>query len=141
MLELGREVAPASLTGSHRLQNGRWGLAAGDRLRKPPQLPLDAAKLALEPATASIEPSVLLPPQLDGPGRDVVHQVRRQHVPEGGHHGQCARLGMVSGRGLASVIRRRYSRPVLWGACALLIVANVINIGADLGGMVRFAGV
>src|SRR3989454_7419946 len=47
----------------------------------------------------------------------------------------CARLGMVSGRGLASVIRRRYSRPVLWGACALLIVANVINIGADLGGM------
>jgi len=36
---------------------------------------------------------------------------------------------------LASVIRRRYSRPVLWGACALLIVANVINIGADLGGM------
>ena len=47
----------------------------------------------------------------------------------------CARLGMVSGRGLASVIRRRYSRRVLWGACTLLIVANVINIGADLGGM------
>jgi NRAMP (natural resistance-associated macrophage protein)-like metal ion transporter len=47
----------------------------------------------------------------------------------------CARLGMVSGRGLASVIRRRYSRRVLWGACGLLIVANVINIGADLGGM------
>lgn len=47
----------------------------------------------------------------------------------------CARLGMVSGRGLASVIRRRYSRRVLWAACALLVVANVINIGADLGGM------
>jgi NRAMP (natural resistance-associated macrophage protein)-like metal ion transporter len=47
----------------------------------------------------------------------------------------CARLGMVSGRGLASVIRRHYSRPVLWVACALLVVANVINIGADLGGM------
>jgi NRAMP (natural resistance-associated macrophage protein)-like metal ion transporter len=47
----------------------------------------------------------------------------------------CARLGLVSGRGLASVIRRRYSRRVLWGACGLLIVANVINIGADLGGM------
>jgi Mn2+/Fe2+ NRAMP family transporter len=47
----------------------------------------------------------------------------------------CARLGMVTGRGLAAVIRRRYSRPVLWGACALLTVANVINIGADLGGM------
>ena len=47
----------------------------------------------------------------------------------------CARLGLVSGRGLASVIRRRYSRRVLWGACVLLVVANVINIGADLGGM------
>lgn len=47
----------------------------------------------------------------------------------------CARLGMVTGRGLAGVIRRRYSRSVLWFACSLLIVANVINIGADLGGM------
>src|SRR6476661_5693349 len=47
----------------------------------------------------------------------------------------CARLGMVSGRGLASAIRHHYSRRVLWGACALLVVANVINIGADLGGM------
>jgi NRAMP (natural resistance-associated macrophage protein)-like metal ion transporter len=47
----------------------------------------------------------------------------------------CARLGMVTGLGLAGVIRRRYSRWVLWGACALLIVANVINIAADLGGM------
>ncbi len=47
----------------------------------------------------------------------------------------CARLGMVTGRGLAAVIRRRYSRPVLWGACALLATANIINIGADLGGM------
>src|SRR5437763_5265896 len=47
----------------------------------------------------------------------------------------CARLGMVSGRGLAGVVRRRYSHWILWGACMLLVVANVINIGADLGGM------
>ena len=47
----------------------------------------------------------------------------------------CARLGMVTGGGLASVIRARYSRWVLWFACALVIVANVFNIGADLGGM------
>jgi Mn2+/Fe2+ NRAMP family transporter len=47
----------------------------------------------------------------------------------------CARLGLVTGLGLAGVIRRRYSRWVLWGACALLIIANVINIAADLGGM------
>ena len=47
----------------------------------------------------------------------------------------CGRLGMVTGRGLAGVVRRRYSKWVLWGACALLIVANVVNIAADLGGM------
>jgi NRAMP (natural resistance-associated macrophage protein)-like metal ion transporter len=47
----------------------------------------------------------------------------------------CARLGMVTGEGLASVIRHRYSKEVLWGACALLVIANTVNIGADLGGM------
>jgi NRAMP (natural resistance-associated macrophage protein)-like metal ion transporter len=47
----------------------------------------------------------------------------------------CARLGMVTGQGLAGVIRERYSRWVLWGACALLVTANTVNIGADLGGM------
>src|SRR5215467_4933875 len=47
----------------------------------------------------------------------------------------CARLGLVTGRGLAGVLRRSYPRWVLWGACLLLIVANVFNIGADLGGM------
>src|ERR1035438_10260447 len=47
----------------------------------------------------------------------------------------CARLGMVTGRGLGGAIRLRYSRWVLWPACVLLIVTNVFNIGADLGGM------
>jgi NRAMP (natural resistance-associated macrophage protein)-like metal ion transporter len=47
----------------------------------------------------------------------------------------CARLGMVTGCGLASVIRTRYPRWILWFACGLVIVANVFNIGADLGGM------
>ena len=52
----------------------------------------------------------------------------------------CARLGMVTGRGLAGVLRRTYPRWVLWGACSLLIVANVVNIGADLGGMAEATG-
>lgn len=47
----------------------------------------------------------------------------------------CARLGMVSGEGLACVIRRRYSPAVLLGSCILLVVANTVNIGADLAGM------
>ena len=47
----------------------------------------------------------------------------------------CARLGMVTGRGLAAAVRMHYPRWVLWGACSILVVANIINIGADLGGM------
>ncbi len=47
----------------------------------------------------------------------------------------CARLGLVTGRGLAAVVRLRYPRYVLWTACLLLVIANTINIGADLAGM------
>lgn len=47
----------------------------------------------------------------------------------------CARLGMVTGQGLAGVIRSQYSKWILWGSCFLLVVANTVNIGADLGGM------
>jgi NRAMP (natural resistance-associated macrophage protein)-like metal ion transporter len=47
----------------------------------------------------------------------------------------CARLGIVTGQGLAAAVRDNYPRWVLWGACSILVVANVINIGADLGGM------
>jgi NRAMP (natural resistance-associated macrophage protein)-like metal ion transporter len=47
----------------------------------------------------------------------------------------CARLGLVTGRGLAAAVRVYYPRWVLWAACSILAVANVTNIGADLGGM------
>ncbi|HET8525127.1 MAG TPA: divalent metal cation transporter [Actinomycetota bacterium] len=47
----------------------------------------------------------------------------------------AARLGLVSGRGLMSLIRERFPRPVLWLAAALVVGANVFNIGADLGSM------
>jgi len=47
----------------------------------------------------------------------------------------CARLGMVTGSGLAAAVRIYYPQWVLWGACSILVVANVINIGADLGWM------
>ena len=49
----------------------------------------------------------------------------------------CARLGMVTGEGLAGVIRRHYPRWVLWTACVLLVIANTVNIGPDLGGMAK----
>src|SRR5579864_6614588 len=47
----------------------------------------------------------------------------------------CARLGIVTGCGLAASVRMHCPRWVLWGACAILAVANITNIGADLGGM------
>lgn len=47
----------------------------------------------------------------------------------------CARIGMVTGRGLMASLERRFPRPVLAAACFALLAANVINIGADLSGM------
>src|SRR5271169_7046957 len=35
----------------------------------------------------------------------------------------CARLGMVTGRGLAAAVRTHFPRWVLWSACAILLVA------------------
>lgn len=51
----------------------------------------------------------------------------------------CARLALVSGRGLAAVVRAHYPRWLLWMACALVLVANTVNIAADLGGMAEAA--
>jgi len=47
----------------------------------------------------------------------------------------CARLGLVTRRGLASVLRKYYPPWLLWFACCLLVVSNTINIAADLSGM------
>ncbi len=47
----------------------------------------------------------------------------------------CGRIGLVTGRGLSSVIRANYSKKVLFGAVGVLFIANTVNIGADLGAM------
>ena len=47
----------------------------------------------------------------------------------------CARIGMVTGRGLAGALRRRFPRWSLVAVSVALLVANTINIGADLSGM------
>lgn len=46
-----------------------------------------------------------------------------------------ARIGRVTGHGLASNIRRHYSKPLLFGIVALLLIANIINISADIAAM------
>lgn len=47
----------------------------------------------------------------------------------------CARIGLVSGRGLAANIRRHHSMGALRAATGLLFLANILNIAADLGAM------
>ena len=47
----------------------------------------------------------------------------------------CARIGMVTGRGLAGVLRKKFPKPVIVVAAFALFAANTINIGADLMGM------
>ena len=43
----------------------------------------------------------------------------------------CARIGAVTGKGIASVIKENYSKKMLYGAVILVVIANTINIGDD----------
>ena len=45
----------------------------------------------------------------------------------------CGRIGMVSGNGIAGVLRKYYSKKLLYCVVFLLFIANTINIGANLG--------
>lgn len=47
----------------------------------------------------------------------------------------CSRIGAVTGKGLAAVIKNNYSRKLLYMSVILVVVANIINIGSDLGAM------
>jgi len=51
----------------------------------------------------------------------------------------CARIGAVTGHGLAAVIKANYSKKVLYAAVLLVVVANTINIGADIGALAAAA--
>ena len=51
----------------------------------------------------------------------------------------CARIGAVTGHGLAAVIKTNYSKKVLYAAVLLVVVANTINIGADIGALAAAA--
>ncbi len=53
----------------------------------------------------------------------------------GGIQEISARIGIVTGRGLAGNLRRHSPRPVLYAIVGILLTANVINIGADIGAM------
>jgi NRAMP (natural resistance-associated macrophage protein)-like metal ion transporter len=45
----------------------------------------------------------------------------------------CAKIGMVTGEGLARVLRRHYSKALLYPVVAALVIANTINAGTDIG--------
>ncbi|MGV8106503.1 MAG: NRAMP family divalent metal transporter, partial [Nitrososphaerota archaeon] len=47
----------------------------------------------------------------------------------------CARIGLLSGNGLAALIKKKYSTKIVYPISSLLLIANTINIGADLGAM------
>lgn len=51
----------------------------------------------------------------------------------------CGRIGLVTGQGLAGVMKKYYTKPLLYAAVMLLLIANTINIGADLGAMAAAA--
>jgi Mn2+/Fe2+ NRAMP family transporter len=47
----------------------------------------------------------------------------------------CARVGLVTGSGLSAVIKQKYSKKIIFPLTILLLIANTINIGADIGAM------
>ena len=47
----------------------------------------------------------------------------------------CARIGAVTKKGIAQVVRENYSKKILVAAVTLILVANTVNIGADIGAM------
>ena len=49
----------------------------------------------------------------------------------------CARIGLATGVGLATNIKRHFSKKILYFCTILLLFANVFNIGADLGAMAK----
>jgi NRAMP (natural resistance-associated macrophage protein)-like metal ion transporter len=51
-----------------------------------------------------------------------------------------ARIGRVTGIGIAGNIRRHYPKPFLYGIVILLLIANIFNIGADIGAIGAAAG-
>jgi len=51
----------------------------------------------------------------------------------------CMRIGAVTGKGLAAVIRDHYSRRLLYPVVLLVVLANTLNIGSDLGAMAASA--
>ena len=51
----------------------------------------------------------------------------------------CARIGTVNGSGLAAVVKANYSKKVLYTAVLLVVAANTINIGADIGAIAAAA--
>ena len=47
----------------------------------------------------------------------------------------CARIGLVTGSGTAAIIKKKYSRKIVLAISSLILIANTINIGADIGAM------
>lgn len=49
--------------------------------------------------------------------------------------GICARIGIITGSGLTTVISKKYSKKIAFLIVTLLIAGNIMNISADLGAM------
>src|SRR3989338_11350406 len=51
----------------------------------------------------------------------------------------AARIGAVTGKGIAANIKRVYGKKILYAMVILLLIANTISIGADIGAMAAAA--
>lgn len=51
----------------------------------------------------------------------------------------CARIGLVTGKGIVAVVKEHYGAKMTFAVVLLVLIANTINIGADIGAMAAAA--
>ncbi|OGH04048.1 MAG: iron transporter [Candidatus Levybacteria bacterium RBG_16_35_11] len=51
----------------------------------------------------------------------------------------CARIGVVTGKGIVAVCKQFYSKKIVLSAVILVVIANTVNIGADIGAVAAAA--
>ncbi|HSX20901.1 MAG TPA: divalent metal cation transporter [Gammaproteobacteria bacterium] len=51
----------------------------------------------------------------------------------------CARIGAVTGKGITAVVKQNYNKKLLYAVVGLVLFANTLNIGADIGAMAEAA--
>ena len=122
---------------SKRLNLGRYYRSSSSSSRLSPKLILKSLGPGLVTGASDDDPSGIATFSQAGAifGFGMLWLVLYQYPLMTAIQEMCARIGLMTGSGLAAVIKKKYSRNVVFPLIGLLFIANTINIGADIGAM------